>query len=118
MLKSEVQNVERGSVLKSMHDVRKKLHARWSMPDARSLKVDRRCPMHGELPMLDGRCTIFESRSLMHTKLQLFHAINGKQKVSNNHHFEWAENIIVDGKGKDESMLKQSLKGKKKGFET
>ena len=94
-----------------MHDARKKLDARWSMPDARSLKVDRRCPMHGEVWMLDGRCTIFESRSSMHTKLQLFHAINGKQNVSNNHHFEWAENIIVDGKGKDETMFKQSLKG-------
>ena len=55
---SELQNVERGSVLKSMHDARKKLDARWSMPDARSLKVDRRCPMHGELWMLDGRCTM------------------------------------------------------------
>ena len=122
---SEVQKFERGSISRSMPDVRWTSDARWSMPDARSFErrwsmpdvrwaSDARWSMHGELRMLDGRCTMHVLwKSIVNAHETLAFPRNQRKPKRfeqtsiwvNRKHRWWSKISLVDGKGKDETMF-------------
>ena len=106
------------------YDVRCPMHGELRMLDGRCpmlvlLNADRRCPMHVELRMLDGRCTMHVLwKSIVNAHETLAFPRNQRKPKRfeqtsfwvNRKHRWWSKISLVDGKGKDETMLKKSLK--------